>query len=143
MNILVFAFGLGLTRLVMMKYGIDDIRQITGADFEISKTILIKLILLYMLVSLNWIKKYVDLPKDLDVKDLGLKLTMSTVEVEEVNVFADFLQNVVVGKVVKEIWRQKSNLQVNDAMKKKIFKEEGLTIVNRTYLIAEVLKKCI
>ena len=52
--------------------------------------------------------------------------------------------NLVVGKVVKRKYGiKKVILQVNDAMKKKIFKEEGLTIVNRTYLIAEVLKKCI
>ncbi len=29
-----FAFGLGLTRLVMMRYGIDDIRQLQGGDFR-------------------------------------------------------------------------------------------------------------
>ena len=52
--------------------------------------------------------------------------------------------NLVVGKVVKRKYGvKKVILQVNDAMKKKIFKEEGLTIVNRTYLIVEVLKKCI
>ena len=52
--------------------------------------------------------------------------------------------NLVVSKVVKRKYGvKKVILQVNDAMKKKIFKEEGLTIVNRTYLIAEVLKKCI
>ena len=52
--------------------------------------------------------------------------------------------NLVVGKVVKRKYGiKKVILQVDDAMKKKIFKEEGLTIVNRTYLIAEVLKKCI
>ena len=27
-----FAFGLGLTRLVMLKYGIDDIRHLQGGD---------------------------------------------------------------------------------------------------------------
>ena len=52
--------------------------------------------------------------------------------------------NLVVGKVIKRKYGvKKIVLQVNDAMKKKIFKEEGLTIVNRTYLIVEVLKKCI
>ena len=52
--------------------------------------------------------------------------------------------NLVVGKVVKRKYGvKKVILQVNDTMKKKIFKEEGLTIINRTYLIAEVLKKCI
>ena len=29
-----FAFGLGLDRLVMMKYGIDDIRLLHGADLR-------------------------------------------------------------------------------------------------------------
>lgn len=29
-----FAFGLGLTRLVMMRYGIDDIRQLQGGDLR-------------------------------------------------------------------------------------------------------------
>lgn len=52
--------------------------------------------------------------------------------------------NLVVGKVVKRKYGVKNVvLQVNDIMKKKIFKEPGLTIVNRTYLIVEVLKKSI
>jgi phenylalanyl-tRNA synthetase alpha chain len=32
-----FAFGLGLTRLVMMRYGIDDIRLLQSGDLRISK----------------------------------------------------------------------------------------------------------
>ena len=32
-----FAFGLGLTRLVMMKYGIDDIRLLLGSDLRFLK----------------------------------------------------------------------------------------------------------
>ena len=52
--------------------------------------------------------------------------------------------NLVVGKVVKRKYGvKKVILQVNDTIKKKIFKEEGLTIVNHTYLIVEVLRKCI
>lgn len=52
--------------------------------------------------------------------------------------------NLVIGKVSRRKYGvKKVVLQVNDAMKKKIFNEEGLTIVNRTYLIVEVLKKCI
>ena len=30
-----FAFGLGLTRLVMMRYAIDDIRQLQGGDLRL------------------------------------------------------------------------------------------------------------
>lgn len=52
--------------------------------------------------------------------------------------------NLVVGKVAKRKYQiKKVILQVNDTMKKKIFGEEGLTIINRTYLLGEVLKKCI
>ena len=36
-----------------------------------------------MLVSLNWIKDYVKLPDDMDLKKLAYDLTMSTVEVED------------------------------------------------------------
>ena len=35
-----------------------------------------------MKVSLNWIKDYVDLPRDMDLTRLAYDLTMSTVEVE-------------------------------------------------------------
>ncbi|MCF7916897.1 MAG: NAD-binding protein [Candidatus Omnitrophica bacterium] len=52
--------------------------------------------------------------------------------------------NLVVGKVAKRKYQiKKVILQVNDTMKKKIFGEEGLTIINKTYLLGEVLKKCI
>lgn len=36
-----------------------------------------------MKLSLNWIKDYVDLPQDMDLKRLAYDLTMSTVEVED------------------------------------------------------------
>ncbi len=32
-----FAFGLGLTRLVMQKYGLDDIRHLMGGDLRFLK----------------------------------------------------------------------------------------------------------
>ena len=32
-----FAFGMGLTRLVMMKYGIDDIRLLQSGDIRFTK----------------------------------------------------------------------------------------------------------
>jgi phenylalanyl-tRNA synthetase beta chain len=53
-----------------------------------------------MNISLNWIKQFVDLPKNIDPQELGLKLTMATVEVEGVSNLAEALENVVVGKVV-------------------------------------------
>lgn len=52
--------------------------------------------------------------------------------------------NLVVGKVIKRKYGvQKVVLQVNDATKEKIFKEQGLSIINRTNLVVEVLHKCI
>jgi trk system potassium uptake protein TrkA len=52
--------------------------------------------------------------------------------------------NLVIGKVVKRKYHTKKViLQVNDVIKKKIYQEEGLKIVNPTYLTVEVLKKCI
>ncbi|MDD5070256.1 MAG: NAD-binding protein [Candidatus Omnitrophica bacterium] len=52
--------------------------------------------------------------------------------------------NLVIGKVAKRKYGTRNViLQVNDIVKKRIFQEEGLTIVNRNYLIVEVLRKCI
>lgn len=52
--------------------------------------------------------------------------------------------NLVVGKVIKRKYGvAKVVLQVNDATKEKIFKEQGLSIINRTNLVVEVLHKCL
>jgi len=52
-----------------------------------------------MYLSLNWVKDWLKLPKDLDKKQIGLDLTMSTVEVEEVVDQAESLSGVVVGRI--------------------------------------------
>lgn len=54
-----------------------------------------------MNISLNWIKQHVDLPDDINPQELGLKLTLATVEVEDVINLAELLENVVVGQIVK------------------------------------------
>ncbi len=54
-----------------------------------------------MNISLNWIKQYANLPKAVKPEELGLKLTMATVEVEGVENRAESLNNVVVGKITK------------------------------------------
>lgn len=53
-----------------------------------------------MKISLNWLKQYVDIPKDIDPKELALKLTMSVVEVEEVIDQRERYQNMVIGEIV-------------------------------------------
>ena len=52
-----------------------------------------------MKVSLNWIKDYVDLPADMDLKRLAYDLTMSTVEVEDTIELAKSFDHMVVGQI--------------------------------------------
>ncbi len=56
-----------------------------------------------MKISLNWLKEYIDLPKGVTPADLALKLTMATVEVEEVIEQKDAFLNMVVGEIVEII----------------------------------------
>ena len=55
-----------------------------------------------MKLSLNWIKEYVQIPEDFDLKQLAYDLTMRTVEVEDTIILADQFKNLVVGEI-KEI----------------------------------------
>ncbi len=50
-----------------------------------------------MKVSLSWIRDYVNLPADMDLKQLAYDLTMSTVEVEDVEYLARRFDNMAVG----------------------------------------------
>jgi phenylalanyl-tRNA synthetase beta chain len=52
-----------------------------------------------MKISLNWLRDYVDLPKDTEPKRLAERLTMTTVEVEQVSDIARPLENIVVGRI--------------------------------------------
>ena len=55
-----------------------------------------------MKVSLNWIKDYVKLPDDMDLRKLAYDLTMSTVEVEDIEELATRFEGLVVGEI-KEV----------------------------------------
>lgn len=52
-----------------------------------------------MYISLNWLRDYVNIPRSLTPEELGLKLTMHTVEIDAVMKEADKYQGVVVGRV--------------------------------------------
>ncbi len=52
-----------------------------------------------MKLSLSWIKDYVDLPDDADLKKLAYDLTMDTVEVEDVEYIAKRFENMLVGVI--------------------------------------------
>ena len=54
-----------------------------------------------MKVSLNLIKKYVDLPKDLTDKQIAYDLTLRTVEVENVENTSSKYHDIVVGKILE------------------------------------------
>ena len=52
-----------------------------------------------MKVSLNWIRDYVQLPADADLKKLAYDLTMSTVEVEDAVDLGASFRSMVVGEI--------------------------------------------
>lgn len=52
-----------------------------------------------MYLSLNWVKDWIKLPKDLPAKQLALDFTMAIVEVEEVIDRAEALKDIVVGRI--------------------------------------------
>lgn len=54
-----------------------------------------------MLLSLDWLKDFVKLPRSLTAEDLAAKLTYHTVEVEKIINQADQYNQVVVGKILK------------------------------------------
>lgn len=54
-----------------------------------------------MLVSLNWIREYVDLPEDLSMEKLSYDLTMRTVEVEGTWDPAEGLEGIVAGRILE------------------------------------------
>lgn len=54
-----------------------------------------------MQLSLNWLKDFVEIPKNISPDNLGEKLTMHTVEVEKIEYQADKYKGVVVGKILE------------------------------------------
>ena len=54
-----------------------------------------------MKVSLNWVKKYVDLPKEITPEQIAYDLTVRTVEVENVENTSDKYHDIVVGKILE------------------------------------------
>jgi len=54
-----------------------------------------------MLLSLNWLKDFVDIPRSLKPEELGLLLTKHTVEIDSVVSQADKYANIVIGKILE------------------------------------------
>ncbi|PIR92899.1 phenylalanine--tRNA ligase subunit beta, partial [Candidatus Falkowbacteria bacterium CG10_big_fil_rev_8_21_14_0_10_43_10] len=54
-----------------------------------------------MQLSLNWLKDFVNIPKNITPEKLGELLTLHTVEVESIKKLGENLGNIVVGKILK------------------------------------------
>ena len=54
-----------------------------------------------MKLSLSWIRDYVQIPDDMDLKKLAYDLTMSTVEVEDVEDLARRFDKMIVGVILE------------------------------------------
>ncbi|MFH1523018.1 MAG: phenylalanine--tRNA ligase subunit beta [Patescibacteria group bacterium] len=54
-----------------------------------------------MYLSLNWLKDFVNIPKNISAEELGLRLTMHTVEIDSVEKQSEKYKDVVVGKVLE------------------------------------------
>jgi len=55
----------------------------------------------YMYLSLNWLKDYVEIPKNITPEELGRLLTLHTVEIEGVLSQADKFKNVIAAKIIE------------------------------------------
>ena len=55
----------------------------------------------YMLLSLNWLKDFVNIPKNITPEELGLRLTMHTVEIDGIEKQGENLDGVVVGEILE------------------------------------------
>ena len=88
-----FAFGLGLTRLAMMRYAIDDIRLHDGRRSSVSPTIR------PMKFSYNWLRELVE---GLDAEPHALErlITMKTAECEGIEEYAPHLAAVAAARVL-------------------------------------------
>ena len=54
-----------------------------------------------MYLSLKWLKDLVDIPNSTSAKELGLKLTMHSVEIDSVERLAEKFAKIVVGKILE------------------------------------------
>ncbi len=54
-----------------------------------------------MKISLNWIRKYIDLPENITDEDIMKDLTLRTVEVESIEKTREKFENIVVGKILE------------------------------------------
>ncbi len=93
-----FAFGLGLTRLVMMRYGIDDIRHLQGGDLRFLEQFYDSGAVLTVKFSYNWIREFVP-GLTQAAAPLERLITMKTAECEGIEETGALLANARVARV--------------------------------------------
>lgn len=54
-----------------------------------------------MLISLDWLKDFLDLPKNFDPKELATQLTIKTAEVDNIHDESKAFENIIVGQIVE------------------------------------------
>ena len=55
-----------------------------------------------MLISIDWIKDFVNVPTDMTPKELGEKFTLATAEVEDVLTIGEHLEKITVVEVLEK-----------------------------------------
>lgn len=80
-----------------------------------------------MKLSLNWLKDFVTISKNLTPEELGLKLTMATVEIEGIEKRGDWLSKIIVGEVLEV--KKHPNADRLSVTKVKVGRDKILNIV--------------
>ena len=94
-----FAFGIGLERIAMIKYGIGDIRLMFENDVRFLKQFRGLKEEEEMKAPLSWLKDYVDI--DITAQELTEKLFSCGFEVEELIYVGEEIDRCVVGRIEK------------------------------------------
>ena len=75
-----------------------------------------------MKISLNWIRKYIDLPENITDEDIMKDLTLRTVEVESIEKTRDKFENIVIGKIL-EVKNHPENRAAQKALAYEVVKD--------------------
>ena len=55
-----------------------------------------------MLISIEWIKDFVDFPSNLSPKEIADKFTLSTAEVEQITIIGEYLEKIKVVEILEK-----------------------------------------
>ena len=95
-----FAFGMGVERIAMLKYGVDDLRLFFLNDLRLARQFRKRKGKggIRMRVPYTWLKDFIEL--ELSAEELAETLTRAGIEVEEIVTLAPQFSGVVVAEVI-------------------------------------------